>query len=75
MGYKVDDIYRPDRDGSHKISYFVHAPISDPHSYDERFYWCIENLKGGFQHNVAGAHFYEESDAIMFRLRWTQCIE
>ena len=65
MGHRIHD------GSSIDLSHYVFAPLKGGQKeYDEREQWCIDNLKGGFYHNVTGGHFYEESDALLFLMEW-----
>lgn len=64
MGHKVNGFVD-------KNAHYVFAPlVGSQKEYNEREQWCIDNLKGGFHHDVTGGHFYDQLDAVTFLMEW-----
>ena len=53
-----------------KNTYSVEVDLYKKIDYDERLAWCNHNLVGGYVAMVDRFYFYDEADAVMFKLRW-----
>jgi hypothetical protein len=74
MTQAVDDFF--DRFfGRPGDGFLVDLPISHPSPWSELYHWCKDNCSGEFNAFpkyglVRGVAFKNQSDAVMFTLRW-----